>query len=98
MKTLIAILRGDKFNANFPPIMTAAMVYQKAAASQCERIRVELPGGVRVSEFSLDTVRQFIRQQELHRQPDQAISRLAQGELHRPVWAVGQGARSNVSG
>ena len=91
MKTLIAILNGDRYNANFPPIMIAAMVYAKAKANQCERIRVELPGGVRVSEFSLDAVRQFIRSQEFHIQPDGAISRLATGELHRPVWAVGQG-------
>ena len=92
MKTMIVVLRGDRGNVKFSPILTAAMCYRKAVATQCERIRVELPGGVRVSEFSLDTVRRFMQQNELHQQPDAAISRHATGELHRPMWAIGKGA------
>jgi hypothetical protein len=69
--------------------MEAARVLQKAEQLRCDRIRIERLSGALVTEFTLDQVRAWVRQQRLQLQPDPASRQGRELEPRRQMWMPG---------
>jgi hypothetical protein len=86
MSRLIVVM-SDRDNLTFPAIQVAAMYGPKAKALGHDTVRIEKAGGVRVAEFTLDTISRFMGSYGLNWQLHRTLRRdRGDYEFRTPVY------------